>query len=285
MKFENIHKEVDFSTLLCSCQNGPSAERLVIAMKYYEQFVDLGCFSMDDAVAVTGSRETAHFIIESYKKKSLIGTVRRNLFVAMSLETKQSVSNRYVIASHAAPGAYVSCHSAFEYYGLANQVYYEVYAASKSRFREFEHDGLTYSRMPSPFENGVESKPDGVRITNLERTVIDCINDFDKVGGLEELLRCIEIIPFLDHLKLIEYLNCYNKAILFQKTGYILEHFKKALKLSDDFFAFCKTKFTKSKQYLQYGVLDKSYTLNKAWALYAPRDLMSVIRKGVAVDE
>ncbi|MDR3002026.1 MAG: hypothetical protein LBU89_12290 [Fibromonadaceae bacterium] len=254
-------------------------------MKYYEQFVDLGCFSMDDAVAVTGNQESAHFIIESYKKKGLIGAVRRNLFVAMSFETKQSVPNRYVIASHAAPGAYVACHSAFEYYGLANQVYYEVYAASKSRFREFEHDGLTYRRVPSPFENGVESKPDGVRITDLERTVIDGINDFDNFGGLEELLRCIEIIPFLDYLKLIEYLNCYNKAILFQKTGYILEHFKNALKLPDDFFAFCQTKFAKNKQYLQYNVRDKSYTLNKTWALYVPHDLMSVIRKGAVIDE
>jgi len=37
--FENLRKEVDFSTLLCCCQNGASAERSVIAMKYYEQFV------------------------------------------------------------------------------------------------------------------------------------------------------------------------------------------------------------------------------------------------------
>jgi len=254
-------------------------------MKYYEQFVDLGCFSMDDVVAMTGNQESAHFIVESYKKRGLIGAVRRNLFVAISLETKQPIPNRYVIASHAAPRAYVACHSAFEYHGIANQVYYEVYAAAKSRFREFEHDGLAYRRIQSPFENGVESKPDGVSITNLERTVIDGINDFDRVGGLEELLRCIEMIPFLDHLKLIEYLSCYNKTILFQKTGYILEHFKNMLKLPDDFFAFCRKHSAKNNRYFQYNVRDKSYALNETWALYAPRDLMSIIRKGATIDE
>jgi predicted transcriptional regulator of viral defense system len=112
-------------------------------MKYYEQLVDLGCFTRDDVEAITGNRETAHSVIEAYKKKRLIESVRRDLFVAMSLETKQPVPNRYAIASHAAPGAYVAYHSAFEYHGLANQVYYEVYSASQSRFREFEHDGLT----------------------------------------------------------------------------------------------------------------------------------------------
>jgi predicted transcriptional regulator of viral defense system len=249
-------------------------------MKYYERLVDLSCFTQHDVEAMTGNRETAHSLVELYKKRGVVSSVRRNLFVAMSLETKQPVPNRYVIASHAAPGAYVSCHTAFEYYGLANQVYYEVYAASASRFREFEFDGLTYHRVSSPFENGVESKPDGVRVTDLERTVIDGINVFDTVGGLEELLRCIELIPFLDHLKLTEYLQCYDKAVLYQKTGYILEHFKDVLKLPNEFFVSCQNMAAKSKRYLQYNLRDKSYTLNKNWALYVPHDLMSITRKG-----
>jgi len=252
-------------------------------MKYYEQFVDLSCFTRRDVVVMTGNPETAHSVIERYKKRGLIGCVRRNLFVAMSLETKQPVPNRYVIASHAAPDAYVAYHSAFEYYGLANQVCYEVYVASASRFREFEYDGLTYRRGPSPFEVGVESKLDGVRVTDLERTVIDGINDFDAVGGLEELLRCMELIPFLDHLKLIEYLRRYDKAVLYQRAGYILEYFSDTLKIPDDFFMVCLHKAAKSKRYLQYASRDKSYTFNKKWALYVPDDLMSVIRKGNSV--
>jgi len=249
-------------------------------MKYYEQLVDLGCFTQKDLEAIIGNRGTAHSLIESYKKRGLVGGVRRNLFVAISLETKQPVPNRYVIASHAVPDAYVACHSAFEYYGIVNQVYYEVYVASASRFREFEYGGLTYRRVLSPFENGVESKPDGVRVTDLERTVIDCINDFDMAGGLEELLRCMELIPFLDHQKLTEYLRCYDKVVLYQKVGYILEHFKEVLKLPEEFFVFCRSKVTKSKRYLQYNLRDKSYTFNKDWALYVPEDLMSITRKG-----
>jgi len=45
----------------------------------------------------------------------LIDNVRRDLFVAISFETKQPVPNRYAIASKAAPSAYVAYHSAFEY--------------------------------------------------------------------------------------------------------------------------------------------------------------------------
>ena len=96
-------------------------------MKYYERLVDLGCFTLDNVQALTGNRRTAQSILDSYKKKGFIECVRRDLYVAMSLETKQPVPNRYTVASHAAPGAYVCYHSAFEYHGLANQVYCTYY--------------------------------------------------------------------------------------------------------------------------------------------------------------
>ena len=249
-------------------------------IKYYERLVDLGCFTRDDVESMTGNRETAHSVIEAYKKKGLIECVRRDLFVAISLETKQPVPNRYAIASHAAPGAYVAYHSAFEYHGLANQVYYEVYAASRSRFRTFEHGGLVYRRTPSLLEDGVETRAIGIRVTDLERTVVDSINDFNKAGGLEELLRCLDMIPYLDSNKLISYLKGYDKMFLYQKTGYILEHFKYSLKLTEVFFDVCLKKVPKGKRYLYRGLQFEPHVPNKSWSLYVPKDLLAMMKKG-----
>jgi predicted transcriptional regulator of viral defense system len=255
-------------------------------MKYYEKLVDLGCFSKDDVEAMTGNRETAHSIIESYKKKGLIESVRRNLFVAISLETKQPVPSRYAIASNISSGAYISHHSAFEYHGLANQVYYEIYVAAQTRFREFEYDGITYSYVLSPFNSGIEEKKDGVRVTDLERTVVDGINDYDRVGGLEELLRCIGAIPFLDSEKLVAYLLNYDKEILYQKAGYILEHFKTELKLTDIIFDTCLSKVPqKSKRYLFPKIKNEPRVFSKNWSLYVPVDLMALIRKGAFIND
>ena len=250
-------------------------------MKYYPRLVDLACFTRDDVEAMTGNRATAHSVIEAYKKKGLIESVRRDLFVAVSFETRQPVANRYVIASHAAPGAYVAYHSAFEYHGIANQVYYEVYAASKSRFRIFEHGGLTYRHVPTSLDMGLDEK-NGVRVTDLERTVIDGINNSAKVGGLEELLFCIGIIPYLDSRKLIDYLNAYNTGFLYQKSGYILEHYREALKLPDAFFDACRNNMTKSKRYLYGNLQREAHVYDTNWALYVPVDLRAVTRKGVA---
>jgi len=249
-------------------------------MKYYEQLVDLGCFTTDDVEALTGNRETAKAILKAYKKKGLIEGVRRELHVAISLETKQPVPNRYAIASNATADAYVAYHSALEFHGIANQVYYEVFVAAKNRFRSFEYGGLTYTFMPSPIDEGVERKPGGVRVTDLERTVIDGIDDFNKVGGLEELLRSIEMIPYLNSEKLLVYLEAYNKAFLYQKAGYILEHYKNGLKITDDFFAHCRSKIGKSTCYLYLSLKQETHIFDKEWSLCVPENLTAITRKG-----
>lgn len=64
---------------------------------------------------------------------------------------------------------------------------------------------------------------------------LDSINDFEKVEGLEKLLKYIEQVPSVKEDKLLSYLGIYNSKGLYQKTGYILEHFRSMLNLSDVF--------------------------------------------------
>lgn len=249
-------------------------------MKYYEHLVDMGCFSRQDIVALTGGEGAANSLIFSYKKKGLIESVRRDLFVTISLETKQPILNRYAIASHVSDGAYITHHSAFEYYGFANQVYYEVYVSSNTHFRTFEYDGVIYQHVPAVLDVGVEDRKDGVRVTEIERTVIDSVNDFQKIGGLEELLRCIEMIPSLDAGKLSGYLAAYHKGFLYQKAGYILENYRKPLKLPDSFFAECQSRLPKSKRYFYQGLQREPHILDENWRLFVPKDLMVITKKG-----
>jgi len=56
--------------------------------------------------------------------------------------------------------------------------------------------------------------------------VLDSINDFEKIAGLEELLHCLELIPYINEEKLLEYLERYDKQFLYQKAGYVLNHFR-----------------------------------------------------------
>lgn len=153
-----------------------------IIMKHYEKLIELGCFSRNDLIAITGSDAAANSLIHDYLKKGFIERVRRDLYTVISIETKQPIPTRYQIASRLFDDACVSHHSAFEYYGYANQVFYEIYVTTQNRFQSFEYDGVTYHRIASRYEASAELSGD-VRVTGLERTVIDSINDFEKIGG------------------------------------------------------------------------------------------------------
>lgn len=248
-------------------------------LKYYEELVQLGCFSRDKLIQITGSEAAAKSLVLNYLNKGYIERVRRDLYVAISLETLQPVFSRYQIASHIAEDARVSHHSAFEYYGYANQVFYEVYVATSSRFRDFEYDGVSYHRIAPTDGTNIPVMQSGVRVTGLEQTVIDSIADLYKIGGLEETLRCIQLIPSLNADKLLSALAGYDNGQLYQKTGYILESFNSSLNLPSSFFSECKIHCSNSKKYLSPE--HNGYVYHEKWKLFAPNNLITLINKGV----
>ena len=157
-------------------------------MKQYIQLLKMGCFTREDVAKITGNIRTADSVLYSYKKKGVIVSIRRNLYAAISLETNQPVCTPYQIASSISPDSYISHHSAFEYHGMANQVFSRIYVSSSTKFNDFEFDGKHYTRVFSKTNEGIK-KIGKIRVTDIERTIVDSIKDFTKIGGLEELLR------------------------------------------------------------------------------------------------
>lgn len=250
-------------------------------MKHYEQLLKMGCFTSDELYSVVGNVKTAESLARSYQKKGYIQNVKRGLYVAVDLATEESAVSKFRIAGKITPTSYVSHHAAFEYYGCANQVSYQVEVSSDTVFHPFEYAGITYAYIGSRNNSGITTRPDGVRVTDAERTVLDGINDFEKVMGLEELLRCLELLPLVKEDKLLAYLDAYAKQVLYQKAGYILEHFRDTWNLSDNFFSACEARIGKSKRYLYKPTPHEKMEYNRRWRLVVPHDLLKIMNKGV----
>ena len=273
-KFLKLLENIAFSPVLCYYRNKGG-----LTMDLYKELAALRCFTHGDMVRLAGSESAAQWQIKNYLKKGYIERVRRDLYAVISMETDQPIPNRFQIVSKISDDAYVSHHSAFEYYGYSNQVFYGVYFGTAKRVRPFEYDGLNYQPVVWRGDVGIEKTGDGVRITSLERTVIDSIADFTRIGGMEELLRCISLVPSFDEKKLIEALEIYNRGQLYQKVGYILESFRDELVLSDEFFEKCVIHSSASKTYLFEKQND--FVFHEKWMLYAPKQLKMIIDKGV----
>ena len=241
-------------------------------MKYYEDLLLLGCFSRSDVEKLTHNAKTAGSLIGSYLAKGYIERVRQDLYAVISLETMlmygKEASNRKQEIDR-------------QHYTIPNQRPKDKHCAD-SRFKDFEYNGFYYHRVAAKqfYETVNQNK---IKVTSLEQTVIDSIEDFEKLTGLEEVLRCLEMIPSLNEQSLLKILNSRGNMFLWQKCGYILESMNTELGLSVEFFDECRKHISKAKHTLVRN--SQNNILNKRWNLYISQPLSEITGKGVDIND
>lgn len=244
-------------------------------MKYYEQLVEQRVFDYKDlSEIISENQNTVSSLVRDYTRKHYIEQVRKGLYVVVSMETGAPAANRFEIGSHIIEDGYISHHSAFEYFGFTNQIMYNVQVSGSGRFRPFSFDGYEFQSFKERIKTGVLWKENGIRVTDIERTILDSVNDLEKIGGLSELYHCLKMIPFLEEEKLLYYMEQYGKQFLYQKAGFLLEHLKFDLKLSDYFFNKCREHMGKSKRYFSDTMNRKMLKYSPSWQLYVPKDFI-----------
>jgi predicted transcriptional regulator of viral defense system len=244
-------------------------------MKYYEDLLKQEVFTFEDAQTIIRSIEATKKTLQRYKKNGLIKHIQREHYCTVNLENRNATANRYVIASKINKDACLVCHSAFEIHGLANQVSFETWVASEKRFKTFEFEGTRYLYAGKGIDEGIiqyKLNPK-IRVTDLERTVIDSLKNIEYAGGVYELDECLAICPMLDNQKIKNYLAKYDIQFLFKKAGYFLERYQKQMGIGNDLLELCEQKSGRSLRYLGEEAKNGSGKLIKRWNLIVPGDL------------
>lgn len=237
-------------------------------------------FSLKDVADLVGNESTAKSLLASGTRNGTLCHIKSNLYAVTDMATGQCSANKFEMASNISETACVSYHSAMEYHGLGHQLFNEISVISESTFRTFEFEGVTYTRRKPTIAEGVMTPAmnSKVKVTDLERTVIDCIDRIKYAGGLEELLNNLSSVAFVDEAKLMGYLEAYGKASLYQKVGYLLSIYKKQWRLSSGFFRNCKIKVGRSTRYLTEDKVNTIY--DSEWRLCVPENISDMTEQG-----
>lgn len=233
-------------------------------------------FTNDELFSCFETRSKAYYWAASARKKNHIAMIKPGLYAAVNPATGLPYVSKFMIASRITASSCIAYHSALEYHGLANQVYNNVYAASKENFTNFDFLDVEYERVKLSFSEGIDEVVSSVniRVTDIERTIVDCVDDIRLAGGIEELLNALDFIKRLDETKLLRYLLLYNKKSMYQKTGYILKQYQTELNLSDDFFNECRKYVGKKCFYFLEDTLTFGKTVfSSEWNMMAPSSL------------
>ena len=250
----------------------------------YEKYYIRRIFSFDRAKKdLNISSHNLKLMIYNLKKRGYIGSIKKGLYYIIPFENidREYTVNRFLIGANLLSNYSLSFHTALEIHGISYSNFNMVYISTNNYRESFEFQGNIYKPVISNTTIGVEEKDiDGIpiRVTNIERTIIDCLNKIEYVGGLEEFLKSVSILVNIDQEKLLGYLLEFNKKILFAKCGWLLSMLEKY-----GHFEFqIKDKIKKMTGDRTYDLIkfdkDEKIYVDNYWNLRIPMRLNELIR-------
>lgn len=181
--------------------------------------------------------------------------------------------------------AALSHHTALEFHGKAYSVFNTVSYTTQYRTDPFNFRSYTFLPVPAPRKLIIESKADygvirrlrsgiEIRVTSLERTLVDMLNRPDLSGSWEELWRSLESIEYFELDSLLEYIEILDNSTAAAKVGYFLQQNRDALMVDDRFINKLKNMKPNQPHYFSRSNRKKC-RLVKEWNLMVPTEIMN----------
>lgn len=125
---------------------------------------------------------------------------------------------------------YIAFYSAMSYWGMLTQPLIKIFIATAKRqiiprgmIGKIIFITVKEKSIWGIKEEWINSK-EKIRISNIEKTIIDCLTYPQYCGGITEIVKGIWIVKDkIDYKILLNYVNRHNKKVVAKRLGYLLE--------------------------------------------------------------
>lgn len=190
----------------------------------------------------------------------------------------------FLVAAKLTPDAVLSHHTALEFYGKAHSVQTRfIYSASRPHspftFRAHNFRGTKFSqallRKGSEHVGVSTSERAGleIRVTSLERTLVDVLDRPYLSGSWEEIWRSLESVEFFDLDKVAEYALLLGNGTTAAKVGFFLEQHRDPLMVENQHLKALHDLQPRQPHYLDRSKRE-SGRLVPEWNLVVPNEVI-----------
>jgi predicted transcriptional regulator of viral defense system len=255
---------------------GPVSANLITNL--YEK--DKVIFTLSDIENITGlkdnaARDLAHKLVQ----RDIINRIKPGKFIIIPQELGKSsnyLGNWYVIAREIvkSPDYYISFRSAMSIHNMLTHPLTEVYITTpKQEYKKIRSVGnatFEFIYMNKKFIWGIENnwvtRYEKIRVSNIERTVIDCLYCPKYTGGVVEIAKGLWIQKNnINFSKLVSYALTFKKIVVIKRLGYIIETMSL---VEDELLTKLKDKINE-KYYVLDPLLDTDSTYKNSWKMIA----------------
>jgi len=261
-------------------------------MKPVDYFATHPVFRFDEFTAdhrEGGDRKpaTSLAVLKQHVRAGNLLHVRRGLYVTVPRGQTPDTDavDPYVLASHLTADAVVAYHGALQLYGKAHSLSRRIQLLTRSRARPLDFRGSELVPVPVPpplrdlsdLGGGVaERLRDGasVRVTTLERTLVDVLDAPRHGGGWEEIWRSLESVEFFDLDAVTDYAFTLGSAVTVAKVGFYLEQHREELMVEDRHLDRLCERAPAQPTYLERGKRESGKLLSR-WNLVVPERVLN----------
>jgi predicted transcriptional regulator of viral defense system len=226
--------------------------------------------------------KTREALLAYHVKASHLLRLRRGLYavVPRGFTPEDYPVDPYLLAGCLTVDAVLSHHGALQFHGKAYSVHHRFTYLTRNARRSFEFRGQEFVAIPFPrvlltqqaelFGVTPERHAGGdVRVTSLERTLVDVLVRPDLGGGWEEVWRSLESVEYFDLEQVTDYTLKLRSAAAVAKVGFYLEQHRDALMVEESHLACLREHIPKQPRYLERSNRT-SGKLVPAWNLIVP---------------
>ena len=247
--------------------------------KIYSKLYPKRVINTKDVAQILGDLHKSADYITNLREKGFLQKIRQGVYtiVPPDMIGKKYLPDKFLVAGNLKEEYYISHHSALELHGLAESIFNKVYITIRNYSRPLQYCDITYEFVSTKYFFGIDElkyKSTRLKVSDVEKTVLDCIRKIKYAGGLDELAKSFLGIPTLNYKKLLDYLKRFDETALYHKTGFILESLDE-LSPPKDFLNKIKKKVSKKVYYLDR---DKASKFNRKWNLMIPKNFEELTR-------
>ena len=192
------------------------------------------------------SPTTSNNLLAKHVTTGRLLRIRKGLYatVPRGISTEAAQIDPYLVASHLTPDAVVAFHAALQFHGKAYSVWRRVHYLTGKRARPFTFRGQEFVPVQAPLSVRRRADFGGgaarlrhaggeVRVTTLERAMVDVLGAPERSGGWEEVWRSLEMVEYFNLGEVIEHARELGSALTAARVGYFLEQHREALMVEE----------------------------------------------------
>lgn len=197
--------------------------------RIYSQLYSQRVITTEDVKGIVGESHKSANYTNNLKRKGYLQKIRKGVYaiVPPNLVGEEFKPDKFLIAGNLKDDYYLAYHSALELHGVAQSAYNTVWISCENPSEPFSYQEINYRFVTSKHDFGLtqtQRQNNSLRVSDREKTLLDCIRKPKYAGGWEELLKSIESFPAVTSKRLLSYLEKFSEQGLYQKTGFILEN-------------------------------------------------------------